>query len=204
MKLTLRDREVLQFINAVGWCTAPQLKKRFSVSLPIAYRIMRRLMEARLVLHQEAGRNAYGIYYLSSLGAGYTDLPPIERISNGIFHHQKKLVDVILKLCEIYPDAVWVSERHLIQQKFYYGVGRSGHVSDGVLIFPDGSKISIEVELSLKSQQRLRKIFNAYAGTLAYKEVWYYCADNVMRGVTAIAGKKSFIKIFSLRGFLNG
>lgn len=88
-------------------------------------------------------------------------------------------------------------------KKFYYGVGRSGHVSDGVLIFPDGSKVSIEVELSLKSKQRLRGIFNAYAGTLAYKEVWYYCANTVVRGVTAMAGKRSFIKIHSLEDFLN-
>ena len=160
-------------------------------------------MGAGLVIHQKAGLNKYGIYYLNSRGAGYTDLPPVERISNGIFNHQKNLVDVILKLREMYPDAIWVSERHLIQQKFYYGVGRSGHVSDGVLIFPDGSKVSIEVELSLKSKQRLRGIFNSYAGTLAYKEVWYYCADTAIRGITALAGKRSFIKIYSLREFLN-
>jgi hypothetical protein len=164
---------------------------------------MRRLMAAGLVLHQRVDLHTYGIYYLTSKGASYTDLPPVGRISDGIFKHQKKLVEVILKLCEMYPDAVWVSERHLIQQKFYYGVGRSGHVSDGVLIFPDGSKVSIEVELSLKSKQRLRGIFNAYAGTLAYKEVWYYCADTAMRGVTALAGKRSFIKIHSLEEFLN-
>lgn len=203
MRLTARDREILKFINAVGWCTAPQLEKRFRMKWWIFYRVMKRLIRAGLVVHYQVKFVWHGVYYLSSLGAGYTDLPPIERISKGVFDHQQILVDVILKLFEMYPDAVWVSERHLIQQKFQYGVGRAGHVADGVFIFPDGKKVAIEVELSLKSKERLRKIFNAYAGTLAYKEVWYYCADTVMSGVTKLAGKKSFIKIYSLQEFLN-
>lgn len=203
MRLTARDRDILKFINAVGWCTAPQIQERFEMKWWTFYRVMKRLLKAELVVHQQVKFEWHGDYYLSSLGAGYTDLPPIDRISKGIYDHQKILVDVILKLRKLYPDAVWVSERHLIQQKFQYGVGRGGHISDGVLIFPDDKKIAIEVELSLKSKQRLRGIFNAYAGTLAYKEVWYYCADTVMRGVTALAGKRSFIKIYSLREFLN-
>lgn len=155
------------------------------------------------MFHKKVNFESHGIYYLTSKGASYTDLPPLEKISKGIHDHQQVLVDVILKLREKYPETIWVSERYLIQQKFQYGVGKSGHVSDGVLIFPDNKKISIEVELSLKSKQRLQGIINSYAGTLAYKEVWYFCSDNVMRGINALAGKKSFIKIYSLREFLH-
>jgi predicted transcriptional regulator len=203
MRLMERDREILKFINAVGWCNAIQLEKRFGMRWWIVYRVMKRLMRAGLVLHKKVSFELHGIYYLTSQGASYTDLPPVERISKGIYDHQQVLVDVVLKLQEKHPEAIWVSERHLIQQKFQYGVGKSGHVSDGILIFPDEKKISIEVELSLKSKKRLRDIFNAYAGTLAYKEVWYFCEDNVMRGIQALAGKKSFIKIHSLREFLH-
>lgn len=202
MKLMERDREILKFINAVGWCNAIQLEKRFGMRWWIVYRVMKRLIQAGLVLHKKVNFEFHGIYYLTPKGASYTDLPPLEKISKGNHDHQQALVDVILKLREKYPGAIWVSERHLIQQKFHYGVGKFGHISDGVLIFPDGKKISIEVELSLKSKQRLQGIINSYAGTLTYKEVWYFCAANVMRGMSALAGKRSFIKIYSLREFL--
>jgi len=203
MRLMERDREILKFINAVGWCNAPQLGKRFGMKWWIVYRVMKRLMRAGLVLHKKVNFEFHGIYHLTPKGASYTDLPSLEKISKGIHDHQQILVNVILKLREKYPDAIWVSERHLKQQKFQYGVGKSGHISDGVLIFPDNKKISIEVELSLKSRKRLQGIINSYAGTLAYKEVWYFCSDNVMRGIHALAGKKSFIKIYSLREFLH-
>lgn len=203
MRLTARDREILKFINAVGWCTAPQLEKRFSIKWWIVYRLMKRLLRAGLVMHQKVSFELHGIYYLTSRGASHTDLPPIERVSKGIHDHQQVLIDVILKLRQKYPDAIWISERHLKQQKFHYGLGKSGHISDGVLIFPDETKISIEVELSLKSKRRLEGILRAYGGTLAYREAWYFCSDNVIRGVKALAGKKPFIKIFSLEEFLN-
>lgn len=203
MKLTKRDKEILQFINAVGWCIEPQIGRRFSIRWWIVYRIMKRLIRAGLVIHKRLYFEFHGIYFLSSQGASFTDLPPIDRISKGIYDHQKVLIDVILKLRELYPDATWISERHLKQQKFQYGVGRMGHVSDGLILFPDGKKIAIEVELSQKSRRRLERIFRAYGGQTAIREAWYFCADETMRLVTTLAGKKVFIKIYSLKEFLH-
>src|SRR3990167_7913708 len=92
-----------------------------------------------------------------------------------------------------------MSERYLIQQKFYYGIGKSGHLADGILILPDGVKIAIEIELSMKSKHRLKKIMNAFSGQLKIKEAWYFCADNIIPAVSAIVGKRtSFIKVHSL------
>lgn len=204
MRLTKRDKEILQFVNAVGWCIAPQLGKRFSMQWWIVYRIMKRLIGAGLVVHQRVHFDLHGIYYLTSEGAALTDLPPIDRVSKGIYDHQRLLVDVVIKLRELYPDTIWISERHLIQQKFQYGIGRLGHVADGVLIFPDTKKVAIEVELSLKAKQRLEKIFRAYGGQLDISEVWYFCADDVVRTISALSEKKSFIKVYSIRGFLHG
>ncbi len=203
MILTTRDREILKFINAVGWCTAPQLENRFSIKWWIVYRLLKRLIRAGLVMYQRVNFELHGIFYLTAKGASYTDLPPLEKISKSIHDHQQILIDVILKLRQKYPAALWVSERHLKQQKFQYGLGKSGHISDGVLIFPNEIKISIEVELSLKSKRRLDDIFRAYGGTLEYKEAWYFCADNVIRGVKSLVGNKSFIKVYSLKEFLN-
>jgi hypothetical protein len=68
---------------------------------------------------------------------------------------------------------------------------------------PDATKVAIEVELSLKGRHRLQKIFNTYGGTLAYSAAWYYCEDNIIPAVSAIAGKRSFIKIYSLKELLH-
>lgn len=205
MKLMKRDKEIMRFINSVGWCTASQLQRRFNIKWWIFYRLMKRLINAELVIHKQINFEWHGIYYLTPKGARYTDLPPVERVSKGLFDHQHYLIEVVLKLCELYPEAIWVSERHLLQKKFQYGLGKSGHVSDGVFTFPDGKKISIEVELSLKSKHRLRDILNSYAGTLKYKEIWYFCGtEYVMDGVARMVGNRSFFKIYSLREFLNG
>lgn len=77
-------------------------------------------------------------------------------------------------------------------------------MADGILILPDATKVAIEVELSLKGKHRLEKIFRAYGGTLAFSAAWYYCVDNIIPTVTAIAGMKSFIKIYSLKELLHG
>lgn len=202
MRLTKRDKEILKFINASGWCIAPQIEKRFSIRWWIVYRIMKRLTKAGLAEHKRVYFDDHGIFYLSHRGARYTDLPSIDGISKGIYDHQRTLVDVILKLRELYPDAKWVSERYLKQQKFYYGVGKLGHVADGVLIFPDDRKVAIEVELSIKGKLRIEKIFRAYAAQVAIREVWYFCADNVMPALSAMSAKKPFIKVHSLKSFL--
>jgi len=39
---------------------------------------------------------------------------------------------VYLNLSKKYPEAEWLSERELIQQKYAAGVGKSGHMPDGI------------------------------------------------------------------------
>lgn len=72
------------------------------------------------------------------------------------------IVDVYVKLKEIYPQATWISERSLVHDKCADGLGRRGHLSDGMLIFPDGKKIAIEVELTMKGKNRLERILKGY------------------------------------------
>lgn len=202
MKLTSRDKEILQFINAVGWCIAPQIGRRFSMKWWIVYRRMLLLKKAGLVEHLRMSIEYHGVFYLSHQGAKYTDLPPVDGISKGIYDHQRMLVDVVLTLCERHPEATWVSERHLVHEKFFDGVGKRGHVSDGLLIFPDGKRVAIEVELSVKGKHRIEGILKSYGGQLDIKEVWYFCSQSALSMLTVMAAKRSFIKIFSIKEFL--
>jgi hypothetical protein len=204
MRLTQRDKEILQFINASGYCNAPQLCRRFSIKWWIVYRRMSLLMSAGLVMHKRVNFSEFGIYYLTPDGARFTDLPPIDGISKGGFDHQTILVDLVLRLRDLYPEATWVSERHLKHQKFYYGVGKLGHVADGILTFPDGKKFAIELELTSKSNARLEKILRAYGLQFEIEAAWYFCADSVISPLSALCTKKPYIKIYSLKEFMNG
>jgi hypothetical protein len=52
------------------------------------------------------------------------------------------------------PEAEWTSERELARE-----AGTRSHLSDAVVLL-DGQSIAIEVELSLKSERRLKAILN--------------------------------------------
>jgi len=201
MQLTKRDREILCFINETGICVMPQIQKEFDLKFPRNYQVMKRLVDGGYVVHDQIFKKQHGIYYLSRKGAEHTPLPAISNVSLGGYKHQLLVTDIRQNLCKKYPDAKWISERHLKQQKFYYGIGKTGHVADGMLIFPD-KKIAIEVELSLKGKHRLENIFSAYGGQLDIEEAWYFCADQLISPLTTLSRNKSYIKIHSLEEFL--
>lgn len=200
MQLTKRDKEILSFVNESGFCVMPQIQKQFKLKFPRNYQIMNRLIKGGYVSHNQIFKNKHGIYYLTSKGAKHTTLPPLSTISLGGYKHQLLITDIRQKLCAQYPDAQWISERYLKQQKFFYGIGKKGHIADGMLIFPN-KKIAIEVELSLKGKQRLETIFNAYGSQLEIDEAWYFCADSLINPLTTLSKNKSFIKIYSIKEF---
>jgi hypothetical protein len=202
MKLTERDIDIICFINEFGFCEMVQIEKRFFLNKPRNYEIMRRLVGNGFVRHERIFFGRHGIYYVRPKGAKYTNLPSLDRIYNGQYDHQISIIEVYLKLRKQYPDAHWISERKLKHDKFYDGVGKSGHVSDGLLIFPDDRQIAIEVEMSVKGKNRIEKIFKGYGKQFTIKEVWYYCLPSVIPVLTAAATKMPFIKIFNLEDFL--
>lgn len=203
MQLTNRDKAILCFINECGFCVMPQIQKEFNLKFPRNYQIMKRLIGERYVLHQQIFKHQHGIYHLTKKGAAQTSLPPVSQISLGGYQHQLLITDVRQQLSIKYPAAKWMSERYLKQQKYYYGIGKTGHIADGILIFPDETKIAIEVELSMKGKRRIEKIISAYGGQLEITEAWYFCADPVIRPMSALAKNKSYIKIYSIKEFLH-
>ena len=141
---------------------------------------------------------------MSKKGAQHTNLPVVDRIILSNYQHTITLSDVYIKLQQIYPDAQLVSERQLVKEKFTDGVGKRGHLSDGMLIFPDEKQIAIEVELTMKSKSRIERIFKNYGAQFSVNEVWYYCHEKMIASLTALTEKMPFIKIHNLEAFLNG
>lgn len=202
MKLTERDLEILRFINDCGYCVTPHLVSFLSVKRARIYQIMKRLVHRKLVIKEPLLHGHPSTYYLTVEGAKFTELPAIEFISLGTYRHQVAMINVALKLMRIYPEATWISERHLIYDKFCEGIGKRGHVADGLLVFPDKRQIAIEVELSVKGRRRIEGILKSYSSNFEIKEVWYFCSPYAYTVLSDIAAKKSYIKIFSIKEFL--
>jgi len=204
MQLTARDITLLQFINDCGFCEMPQIEKVFGLTKRRSYQIMERLREAGLVKHERIFYGRHGIFRLTSKGASHTDLPVMARVTLGAYNHILAIVDVRVHLHARHADGDWLSERHLKHEKYFTGVGKSGHLPDGVLIFKDDKgkekKVAIEVELRTKSKVRIQSILKWYSAQFEFAEVWYFCPDDVAKALRAgMSEAMKFVKIFSLR-----
>ncbi|EKD71611.1 MAG: hypothetical protein ACD_46C00144G0001 [uncultured bacterium] len=199
MQITERDVEILKFINEFGFCEIKQIEKQFCIKKSRGYQIMKRLVIANLVTHQMIFHGAHGIFYLTKEGAQYTDLPQIKNIPKDNYEHQLAIIEIYFKLKEQYPEAEWIGERRIKREKYMKGLGKAGHIADAMLVFPDSTEIAIEVELTMKSKKRLTDIFKNYVSCFDIKEVWYFCAPEIIGRVSKLAEKMPFIKIHSLR-----
>jgi len=197
MKITERNLEIMRFINEFEFCEIIQIEKKFGLKKPRSYQIMQRLVKEKLVIHEKVFHGRNGIYYLSKQGANFTDLPAMNNVPVAVYDHQLVIIDLYFKLIEKYPDAKWISERKLKYEKFSKGIGSIGHISDGMLIFPDDTQIAIEVELTMKGKRRLEKILKAYGSKFEIKEVWYFCSPKVLPKLQNLVEKKPYIKIFN-------
>lgn len=202
MRLTKRDVEIIKFINDFGYCEMPQIMERFSLKRTWMYEIVGRLIEEKLVGHKYL-LHWQRIYFVTHKGARYTDLPPVSRIPVGQYEHQMHVINIYNKLIKKYPDAHWISERKIKHDLFCDGLGKTGHISDGILLFPDGKQVAIEVELSTKGKNRIEKILRKYITQLTIKEVWYFCFPQVIPVLTELSKKIPFIKIHNLTEYLH-
>lgn len=198
MQTTRRDIEIMKFINEFGFCEIKQIEKQFNLKKSRSYQIMQRLATAKYVKHEMVFYGTHGIYYLTKEGADCTDLPKIKNIPKDNYEHQLAIIDVYFKLKKSYPQAEWIGERRIKRDKFMKGLGKTGHVADGMLLFPDNTEIAIEVELSMKSKKRLAEIFKNYLRCFNIKEVWYFCAPNILERVAKLAERMPHIKVHCL------
>lgn len=198
IRITERDLEILNFINDFGFCEMPQLEQRFKLRKPKNYMLINRLIKVGLVKHERLFYGRHGVYRLTRKGARHTELPPLTKIVLGNYKHDLKLIEVYLKLRVLYPEAQWISERKLKREKYCDGVGKRGHLPDGVLIFPDGKEVAVEVELTAKDKYRVERILKWYSSKLDIKEVWYYCLPSIVSYMQNKAARMTFVKVRSL------
>jgi hypothetical protein len=96
----------------------------------------------------------------------------------GVLLHTAAVNDVRLHIQARSPDAEWVSERALARDR------REGeHLPDGVAITA-GQRVAVEVELTVKSERRVRVILDELTGR--FDMVLYYCPPATHRQLSAL------------------
>lgn len=197
-QITKRDIEMLNFINDFGFCEIIHICQAFGLSRLRAYQIIKRLVVLGLVLHQRIFYGKRGVYSLSKQGADQTGLSELKKIPLSHYDHYLKVIDVYFHLKKQYPDAHWISERHVLKKQFSRGLGQKGHIEDGVLVLND-QQIAIEVELSKKGSYRVEKIVKGYASRFEIQSVWYFCEDAVRPALDRLSEKYTYLKVHSIK-----
>ncbi|MBS0185883.1 MAG: hypothetical protein JSS34_06030 [Proteobacteria bacterium] len=194
--MTDHDLEILNFINTFGFCERLQLEKKFNL-VPSRFRdCMKRLKREELIIEEALFYKRPKTYRLSKKGAKYTDLPALHKIPLALYHHDIAVIDVALRLLDQYDESFWRSERYLKREKRAFL--SKWHIADEHLIFPDGKRIAIEIELTLKDPRRLKDIFKKYALEFDIAEVWYFCPPLLLKPLQKAAHDMPFIQFFDL------
>jgi hypothetical protein len=97
----------------------------------------------------------------------------------GLLAHVGAVNDVRLHVQRRSPESEWVPERLLAREREH-----GEHLPDGVVV-TEGRRVAIEVELTVKSQRRVRSILDELSGR--FDAVLYFCAPGPHRQLSQLA-----------------
>ena len=172
---------------------------KLSIAKKTAYNRLRKLTKAGFFIHEPVFHNSAGVYRATAKGVSISSshLPPLKKYTLTSFRHDLKVTDLSLKLIQQH-DAEFIPERELRHRDGIHAFGKTRHLSDGLLIIDD-KQISIELELTKKSQRRREKILNHYKKDFNMSEVWYFCGSNeVYKSMQKLTPTHSFLKVYYL------
>ncbi len=181
IKITERDLHILRVINRFGFVDARFVSLYFNWHKKLAYRRLNKLLKNNFLEYEWIFQGLPGVYRVTRGGAELSQdhLQPIRKINLATYEHQIQVMNLSLQLLNEYGGE-FVSERDL---RHHLGINMNNskvHVPDGALILGD-ERIAIEVELSVKSQRRLEKIFRQYRKDFSYQAVWYFCGSQEVK-----------------------
>jgi hypothetical protein len=195
---------MLLWINGHGFATVEQISKWLGVGKPFTYARIKKLINGGYLNRERVLHNSKRIHIVTKLGKEVSndELPVPSKLNFGTYIHDMKLIDLSLSLIEIHGGE-FIPERRIKQLKGLSGVGVSGHIPDGILTKEDGAKIAIELELTVKSKERLTKIMNEYAANLDFKEIWYFVESQTARNALSKAAKNAGVFNLEIKEFSN-
>lgn len=181
MKLMDRDKEFLRFTNGFGCVCAHHLSTQFHTPMRVVYRRLQKLKNEGYIEYQPYLKHEAGVYLLTDEGANVINdnLKPMRRINKGMIDHDLALVDLAIKITG--TNEQFIPERRIRQYPEIWAF--SDHIPDGFIKKSNGDLIAIELELSVKSKERLESIFDFYSSHSDINYVYYYVGDKYVENV---------------------
>lgn len=176
--LSTRDLRLLNWMGEQYAARMDHLQALTGTSTTAVWQIVRKLGHAGLVRKErivamEPSWVSLTAEGLAACGLPYGEWTPVL----GRLEHVGAMNDARIHVQTRTPDALWISERQLMEEYAEVNAGRRErsreHMPDGVAIL-EGSSMAVEVELSVKSNVRLEGILDELARR--YDAILYFCA----------------------------
>ena len=201
MNLMKRDQALFRWINGHGFVTVTQASAWMGTNYQAAQRRMRKLVDAGYLARKRLLHGDKRVHWVTrqALSASGDQLAPPQTIGLGSYRHDLVLVDVAQAVVD-QTGGDFVPERRLRQEAGFKGVGVSGHLPDGLLRRPGQMPVAVELEMSPKGRQRLKRIISGYAANMGLEQVWYFVIGQDVRHVVEQAARShDFIKVLDWR-----
>jgi hypothetical protein len=178
--LRRRDLELLGWLAEQYGARSDQLEFLLGCGPRTVQRVLARLRDAGLVTTPRllVGEPAWVIPTSAGLrvcGRGFG----VWRPGIGLLAHVAAVNDVSLHVQSRSPESEWIPERVLARER-----EPGQHLPDAVVI-TEGRRVAIEVELTVKSQRRVRAILDELSAR--YDAVLYFCAPGPHRQLSGLA-----------------
>jgi hypothetical protein len=219
VQLTDRDLALLEFVAAQRFVLAAHVREWLGVSEAFAYRRLSRLAGVGLLNYQRIFHAQPGCYLITNGGLAVIDSAlPRPSIDLRTYGHDlgvvwlwlgaregrfgcpdRLLSERLMRSCEQGGDGAAV-ERFGVPVEGYDRSGRPRiHYPDVLVVAPDGGRVALELELSLKSRHRLERILVGYGGERRLRCVVYVTHSrsvaNAVQGVAASFGLGDLIDV---------
>lgn len=184
--LRARDLEVLRWVCEQYGARTDQLEVLLGTGPRSVQRLLVRLRDAGLVVTRRVlvGEAAWVIPTRAGLRAAGQGFG-VWQLRLGGLMHVAAVNHVRLHIGERSAESEWVCERTLARER-----GPGEHLADAVVITEDGRRVAIEVELTVKSRQRVRLILDDLSAR--HDAVLYFCAPGPYRQLSELAREGSW------------
>jgi hypothetical protein len=200
MWLTERDRDLLWWCNSHGSVEVEHIKEKWGCSFSAAARRVRELVQADLLKRVPVSLAGKTVLVVTKHGCSVIDdsLPGLSGVRVATYRHDSLLVE-LAKWIEMKAGGKFETERRLRHRLENTG-HKTSHLPDGLLHRAGKDALAIELELSMKSPVRLKKIISNYAANMSVGRVVYFCVDDaVAKHVLRCAGSASHIQVVPWR-----
>jgi hypothetical protein len=197
-RITARDEEILTFIERHGIVTSDQISRKF-FGAPITGSIrVRKLVDLGLLERRHWQWKGPMLIRLTRRGASLlsNEIAPAPIVQSRV-RHSLALVDLLEEQLRRYPEAEMTTERELRRQRHRairdgrHEVGR-GRIPDGMLTFPDGRTVNIELEITPKRSRLYGRILRALASEPA-NETWFFVPSQTTSERLRVVAEKEYM-----------